>query len=432
MCRHGSPLAERPVAVADGSLVNDISLAVAIGGGLSYLAFVVAKKSNVSFVPFMVIGPALIATGLATQLPFSPLFIGLNDGGYYQQWGYAVSDSWRAGEPWEGRGFWPGKGFWPLIIAGFHFIAGPVLISLVVFNSLLIAFSVVFLQKSTELLFGVKPRVVFIALTLTSSPILLNGPTLLREAIFWLGISVSVAALTYLYRAHWVTAISLLALSVLLILAIRPNWGVILAYLIACAALAIWVLQTKPGLKLRTVIGVGCSFVLALSFAPALSYLAYDPSGLEEHVKTVSLGLSGADVTTAVRPSPGTPADIPPAFQQFLDSTLGASIARLPFLFLGPFWWEVGPEPIWPVVIASTLHYWFLLVTGAALLVKRKNRSVTAFVLLIMSLITLASLAPVITNYGIVIRFRVVAEILLTPLSAAYVATVATETGGRR
>lgn len=428
MCRHGSPLSEGPVAVADGSLVNDISFAVAIGGGLSYLAFVVAKKSNVSFVPFMVIGPALIATGLATQLPFSPLFIGLNDGGYYQQWGSAVANSWRAGEPWE-EVFWPGKGFWPLIIAGFHFIAGPVLISLVVFNSLLIAFSVVFLQKSTELLFGVKPRVVFIALTLTSSPILLNGPTLLREAIFWFGISVSVAALTYLYRAHWVTAITLLALSIFLILAIRPNWGVILAYLIACAALTIWVLQTKPGLKLRTVIGVGCSFVLALSFAPAFSYLATDLSGLDERVETISSALSSSDLTTAVRLFPGTPADIPPAFQQFLDSTLGASIANLPFLFLGPFWWEVGPEPIWLVVIASTLHFWFLLVTGAALLVKRKNRSIAAFVLLIMSLITLASLAPLMTNYGIIIRFRVVAEILLTPFSAAYVATVATKTG---
>lgn len=426
MCRHGSHLSERPVAVADGSLVNDIFLAVAIGGGLSYLAFVVAKKSNVSFVPFMVIGPALIATGLATQLPFSPLFIGLNDGGYYQQWGSAVADSWRAGEPWEGRRFWPGKGFWPLLIAGFHFTAGPVLTSLVVFNSLLIAFSVVFLQKSTELLFGVKPRVVFIALTLSSSPILLNGPTLLREAIFWFGISVSVAALTYLYRAHWVTAISLLALSIFLILAIRPNWGVILAYLIAFAALVIWVFQTKPGLKLRTVIGVGCSFVLALSFAPAFSYLATDLSGFDELMERVSSALSSSDLTTAVGPVPGWPADIPPAFQQFLDSTLGASIANLPFLFLGPFWWEVGPEPIWLVVIASTLHFWFLLVTGAATLVKRKNRSVTAFVLLIMSLITLASLAPGMTNYGIIIRFRVVAEILLTPLSAAHKAVAST------
>jgi hypothetical protein len=410
----------------------DVFLAIALGGGLSYLAFVITKRSNVSYVPFMVIGPVLIATGLATQLPASPFFTGLQDGGYYQQWGYAVSESWRAGDTWEGRRLWPGKGFWPLVIAVFHFVAGPVLISPIVFNSLLVAFSVVFLQKSTDLLFGVKPTVMFIAVTLSSGPILLNGPTLLREGIFWFGISVSVASLAYLYREHHVTAISLLVVSILLILAIRPNYGVILAYLIAFAALVIWIFKTRAGLRTRTLIGAGCAIVLALSFAPAFTYLSQDLSNLGERIKNVSSGLSGDDVTTALRGPSSAPAKIPPSVERFLDSTLSASIARFPSLVVGPFWWEVSPEPVWIVVIASTLHYWFLLLTSTALLVRRENRNVPNLLLFLMSMMIIGSLTPVMTNYGIILRFRVVAELFLTPLSAAYIALLTAKTRSRK
>lgn len=372
----------------------------------------------------MVIGPVLIATGLATQLPASPFFIGLQDGGYYQQWGYAISESWRAGVPWERSSLWPGKGFWPLLIAVFHFVAGPVLISPVVFNSLLVAFSVVFLQKSTDLLFGVKPTVMFIALTLSSAPILLNGPTLLREGIFWFGISVSVAALAYLYRARYVTAMSLLAFSIILILAIRPNYGTILAYLIAFAALAIWIFQIKPGLTTRALIGASCALVLLLSFPPAFSYLSHDLNTLEAQIETVARGLSSDDVSTSLQASP--------AVSGFFASPAGASIIRAPSLVVGPFWWEVGPEPVWIAVIASTLHYWFLLTTSTALLFKRANRNVPNLVVFIMSMIILASLTPVMTNYGVIIRFRVGAEILLTPLSAAYIALLTAKTRSRK
>ena len=402
--------------------MNDVFLAVVIGGGLSYLAFRVTRKIGVSFLPFMVIGPVLIATGLTTQIPSSPLYFEFADGALYQNWGYEIYESWNTGEDWESKRLWPGKGFWPLLIAGFRLIAGPVIVSLIVLNSMLIAFSVVLLQKATSLGFGVNPRVVFIALTLSSSPILLFGPTLLREAIFWLGISATVAGLAYLYSDHYFSAISLLLGGTFLILAIRPNYGVIVVYLAAFAALGIWVFHRKPRRGKKVIIGLGCALAIALSFPPVFSYLSTDLGAVDETADRVARGLTKGDVTTTLTPPPNTPDDVTTAGERFLDSTLGAAITRFPKLVLGPFWWEVGPEPIWIVVVASTLHYWFLLATSLLLLIKRNNRNLLTVTLFLVSALIIASLSVVLTNYGIVVRFRVVAEIFLSPLSAGYLA----------
>jgi hypothetical protein len=397
--------------------MNDIFLAIALGGGLTYLAFLATKKLDVPFLPFVVVGPVLITVGLAVQTPSSPIFVGLQDGLGYQQWGYAISESWSKGESLEIRDLWPGKGFWPLLIAGFRQIAGPVFISLIVFNSMLIAFSVVLLQKATSLGFRVKPRLVFIILTLSSSPILLNGPTLLREAIFWLGTSATVAGLAYTYRNHYFTAIAFLLGGTFLILAIRPNYGVIITYLVAFAALVIWAFQRKTSRGKRAIFGLGCALVLALSFPPVFSYLSVDIGTIGETAERVSRGLVKGDVTTAVTP----------VGERFLDSTLGAAIVRFPYFVFGPFWWEVGPEPIWIAVIASTLHYWFLLATSLLLLIKHSNRNLLSVTLFFVSMIISASLSGVLTNYGILIRFRAVAELFLVPLSAGYVTSL-TET----
>lgn len=399
--------------------MNDLSLAIAVGVVLTLGALLVAKKFAVSFLPFITVGPILIAVGIAAQIPSSPIYVGLQDGYGYQQWGYAISEGWRSGVKWELQDFWPGKGIWPLLISGFSLLAGPVFISLIVFNSLLTAFSVVMLQKATSLAFGVKPRLLFILLTLSSSPILVNGPSLLREAIFWLGISTGVTALAYLHRRRYTTAVALLLTAIFLILAIRPNYGVVIGYLLVFAAVGMWISQKRSGNWKQLAIGSGLALVLAFSFPPVFSYLSVDIENLDYRLSRIATEHMAEDVTTSMAVSP---AGNETASNQLLSPTFQAVILRLPHAALGPFLWEVGPEPIWSVVIASTLHYWFLITTSLLLLLRRGNRNPFTFALFLASAITVASLAVPMTNYGILVRFRVVAEILLTPLSIAYLA----------
>ncbi len=70
--------------------MNDFLLALTIGIVLSLTAWAVAKKANISIIPFIVIAPVLVVVGLFTQVPVSPLYIGLQDGAFYCEWGYAI------------------------------------------------------------------------------------------------------------------------------------------------------------------------------------------------------------------------------------------------------------------------------------------------------------------------------------------------------
>jgi len=349
-------------------LLLSVSLIVFAGG----LGFLVTRRWDVSPAPFLVVAAVLILVGLSTQLAASPFYLGLSDGRYYLDWGFAISEAWRDGQPWSERVIWPGKGVWPLLIAVVNYSFGPVLIALIVINALVFAFSIIFLQKATALLFGVRPKWTIIALALTSSPVLLSAPMVLREAIFWFGISAGILAITYLYRASFARGVAFLLLSALVVLGIRPNFGVVIAYLLVAAAIAIWALRKESISISRVFVGSTLFAVLCATFFP-MFYALTAIDDVEERVSIVATALAKDGVTTALGGSsevlevpaegvedvPGAVCDSASYVRLFCDS-----LARLPFLMFGPFPWEIGPEPVWIVVVASTLHFLFLLTTS--------------------------------------------------------------------
>ena len=403
-------------------MLTDLLLSASIIVFAGGFAFLTTRRWDVSPAPFMVVAAVLILVGLSTQLAASPFYLGLFDGPYYLEWAFAISEAWRDGQPWSGRVIWPGKGVWPLMIAVVNYSFGPVLVAVIVINALVFAFSIVLLQQTTVLLFDVRPKWTIIALALTSSPVLLNAPTVLREAIFWFGISAGILAITYLYRASFARGVAFLLLSALVVLGIRPNLGVVIAYLLVAAAIAIWALRRESMSISRMFVGSTLFAVLCATFFP--TFFALTAIGdIEERVSIVATLLAtGGGVTTALGESsevselPGFVCDSASYVRLFCDS-----LARLPFLMFGPFLWEIGPEPVWILVVTSTLHFLFLLTTSVLLLLKKSNRNIASLSLLGLSLATMVVLAAVMTNYGIIIRFRVVAELFLLPLSLAFI-----------
>jgi len=112
------------------------------------------KRFGVSKWVAPIVVPTVFFVGLVLWVPSSPFFIP-SDGSYYQAWGYSLSQSWTGqSAPLEST-LWPGKGVWPLIIGVFHFFLGPVVVTLIAFNSIVLGFSVVALQKAILLLTGV-------------------------------------------------------------------------------------------------------------------------------------------------------------------------------------------------------------------------------------------------------------------------------------
>jgi len=411
---------------------------------LGFLGFVSARGWKVSPAPFFVVALSLIVVGVSTQLSISPFYLGLGDGGQYLDWATAISEAWREGQPWNDRAIWPGKGLWVLLIAVMNFFFGPVLISLIVINAAVFSFSLILLQKTMGLLFGVRPKWTIIVLTLTSSPVLLFTPTLLREAFFWFGITAGILAIAYFYRTSYVAGLAFLLLSVLVVIGIRPNLGVLIAYPLVAVVIAMWAVRKGSVSISRILIGSSLIAVLGVTFFPAVSALA--TADVVETVTVVSRSLANSgDPTTGLQqdksggpsnvvsrslansgdPTTGLQQDKSGGPSNFCNSTsyvgiLCNSLARLPAFIFGPFLWEIGPEPIWIVVIASSLHFLFLLATSVLFLFQKKQRNLATLGLFALALITLLILAAVLTNYGIIIRFRVVVELFLFPLTLGF------------
>jgi hypothetical protein len=424
------------------NLLPDLLVSALLVLPCGLIAVLVAGKWKLSVLPFAALLLVLVATGLVTRLPLSPLFVGLEDAGYYLNWASEIVRAWKSGEPWT-DGIWPGKGVWSLVIALLSFFPGELFISLIVLNSVVFSFSALLLQRATHLLFGAKPTWLFVLLMATNPGVLLYGPSPHRESIFWWGVSAGVVALAHLFRDHKLPGLLWLLASTFVILAIRPNLGVVISYLLVASSVAIW--GTRKGARSlkRMVPGLVLTLALVASFPASFQFLA-GVEDVEERVAVVANGvaLDGGGATTAFPESSlpqissgaescGDSADPDNGARDFFCdlgayvSVLCDAVSRLPRLLVGPFVSEIGPEPVWLFASISAAHFLFLLATSVLYLLRREGRNWRSFSLISLGLSSLVVFATVMTNYGIVVRFRVVTEIFLLPTAAALLVGVA-------
>jgi hypothetical protein len=396
-----------------------------------------SKKMGVSRLPVALIAPPLLIAGLVLYLPASPLHLP-SDGQVYQAWGYAISDSWAGvASQVPDRPLWPGKGSWPLIIALFHSIVGPVAILLIVFNTMVFGATVLALQKSVLLLTGKNTRWSMVIVVLSSTPFILFGPSLLRESLFWLGISGGVLALSYLRSKKIGLALASVSWGSFLLLAVRPDAGVVLVYAFLGVTTVLVGLLGSTRSAPRRIIAVATLGALAVSAPQAFDFVR--PGTDAGFVDRASRGLSRQSVETGFSSRPesnalssdGTSIGILADVQDTCEKTLAVKIAcrgleNLPRALAGPFYWEYGPESIWIISGLSTLHFLALAGLSVVYLVTRGGRNWVTAGMMGVATISLVMFAAIFTNYGILIRFRAATEIVLLPLAiGGYFAVVA-------
>ena len=399
----------------DSSLA-DVALAsllfVISGATASFLAI----RVGISVLPFWIISITLVSVGLATRWPGSPLFLGQADGDLYLDWAGEITQTWQSGESWP-YPLWPGKGFFPLIIAGFQYFVGPALISVVVFNSIVFSFSILILQHATALVFGTRPKWSIVFLTLSNASILVHAPAVLRESIFWLGLSAGILALAYFHNKSDLAGAVTLTFGITTMLAIRPNLGLIMSFLVFTVALSFWTFRKGQVSLGRTVLGV--CLVLAASLATILSYPAmFGTDDLQHRVRKTAMELGTEGVTSALSVETSSAPEFCSSFP-LLQLVFEAGL-RLPSIMFGPFPWEVGADLVWVLAILSGLHWLFILATSTALILGLRPVNPVAFSLYGVAGIVILVLSATMANYGIIVRFRVVAELFLLPLSLAY------------
>lgn len=352
-------------------------------------------------------------------VPLSPLYV-RSDGELYQNWGYSLAASWITGEPVAYfRALWPGKGLWPLIIGGFTAVAGPVTITLIVFNALILMLSVVVLQKATFMLGGRAPRWSIVIVFLSSIPFFLWGPSLLREALFWAGVALGVLALTYASVHRYRSALPAASLSFLVLLGIRPDAGIVLIYGFVAMLIFLWGFVGLKRSQLRAVATFVALVSLALSFPTAFE-LAKGRKVSGENILTTNEVLARDNVTTAFGGFAGSSESL--CNSEFIllsagTAALCAAAVNLPYALFGPFHWEYGPGAIWWIAGAATLHFLILLGLAIFHLVTSKGRRWPLIAVLAVAAASMFMFSSVFTNYGILIRFRAATEIVLIPLS---------------
>ena len=403
------------------NLISDVLLSIVLLVISTYGLYRLAKLWEASFLPLFVLLPLFACAGLALHTPFSPLFVE-GDGQYYQEWGFSLAAAWLAGDPMVSpEAFWPGKGMFPAIIAGFAAIAGPVTITLIIFNALILSLCVIVLQRATFMVGEISPRWSMVVAFVSSSSFLVFGPSILREALFWLGVAFGALALSYATTRRYLSALSAVGLSTLVLLGIRPSAGIVIVYgFVAMLVLFFGIggrrLSWLRGLGTLTVL-----LILTLSFPIALDSVR---EGVNvDTIETSNRALAKDFVTTAYGPSSDSASPSEPLCEsEFTASSLAATalcraLVNLPYALFGPFYWEYGPEAIWLLSGASTLHFLILVGLAAYYVVVSRGHRLSLLPLLAVAALSMLMWSSLLTNYGILIRFRAATEIMLLPLA---------------
>lgn len=416
---------------------NDLVLSVALFACFVVTAQFVARRARLSLTPVLFSVPALIVVGTLLYLPGSPLFT-ISDGIFYQAWASDIAAGWAGQAEPSSTQVWPGKGVWPTIIAVFTFFFGPVTLALVTLNACIFGLSVMVTQGSVRLLTGEDSPGWVLFFALTSTPFLLFAPSLLRESIYWLGFSLGVMSILSI-KAHRPSFSGLTFMaSAVLVLAVRPDVGAVFAFSTAGAMVLLLGFSGSPRTSRSARFGSLAVLVALIgTFPPTLNFLS--PEIAANRVVATGINLNDGDAASGFSASPeadevselsgedaasGFSASKASELQEFCDRFLPAAVAcngirNLPYALFGPFHWEYGWSPIWPIAGASTLHFLALLFGVTVALARSPSVRFRGFLLAGIAAALMVLYASVLTNYGILIRFRASVEIILLPLAVA-------------
>ena len=387
--------------------------------------WVVARRNSLRPLGILLFGGVALCVGYFLYIPASPFFVP-SDGLGYGAWGFDIAQAWAGNRPEATNLTWPSKVVFPIIIAVLSTISGgPVYVSVITLNCILLCSSVLAIQRSVKSLSGNSQPWATIPLLATSPAILIFGPSMLRESIFWLGISLGVLSITLAREKSLKLSPLLLGVSYVLLVAIRPDLGLFFG---AGFAL-IWAFFVLLGGSKRTrtrwtLFILAAAFLVATSTA-FFSYVAPDRDA--QSIPETSRALAPASSITSFQTEENSGTGSTSAKTGFCSTSIYASVAceapkNLLRAVFGPFPSELGPEPIWFVAVTATLHFLVLAILSVYFAISHSGSRAFSWSLVIFGAGTVFVFSSVLTNYGILFRFKAATEwLLLAPGSAGLI-----------
>lgn len=305
------------------------------------------------------------------------------------------------------------KDSWPRVIALIYMVLGNNSFLIVVLNSTALALCAAFAAK-TSLLFSAKEPRLLLVLYFSLSPfILFFGPSFGREAIFFLGTSLLVLGLAFLYKLRIVSAFSTLILGSVILMYIRFTLGVFVSYSIIIPGLVLLgISYIKSSKKIST------TLILSSVAVASTTPLAISAANRYSEVATSNqISLSVYSNSGFISTSPEVNPVLDPQIQA--SPWLSWILPKIENFFhvsFGPFPHELSATSL-GIFLGMNWIFWMCVLALSIASVFVKSQRLFSISLLISSVLVLALLAYTLGNYGIVSRFRAVVIIMLTPVA---------------
>jgi len=288
-------------------------------------------------------------------------------------------------------------------------------VSVIAISAVTTTFTFLVIKISTAVAFGPQQlNWIPVGLFASSLPIVVYGGSVSREPYFWFGSALVglAVALWSQKRSGW-AVISFFSGGIVL-LAVRPDLGLALLYFVLGMGL---VLEIISGVKARSYFNPLAALVISslLLLAAPPSFDLLKPGWTAQAVEVSVAELAGPGVGSAIN-RPVTPQRCE---ENLFFKLACEAIFKLPATLLGPF-----PPGIWEsyktaILFLGTIHF---LAIGALVIIslprlKARGPRQAAQILAIGALGLLFVFAALLSNYGIIMRFRAIAEVLALPVA---------------
>ena len=389
--------------------------------GLFLLIFVsahwfTAKKFRIPAFASITALLLITAVGFIIAFPWSPVPVG-GDFGRFEDWAFEILAAWDTAETYSGRAIWPGKGVWPTVIAGTYFLFGINPTLLLVVSAFVTGLTVLLIQLATQLLTQVESHLPALLYFVSSASFVLFSSILIRDPFFWLGMAFCLVGLGYVSTSEYGRSTLFYFLGTSLVIAFRPDFGVVVIWSMVGLALMAWVDSAGRVLLRRVLISLGLLAVLALSLLPTIELLSEAGRSASDKVSIYNEAHGRESVVSSFNTSisDGSTSES----MSLTELVLSLGLAGLPNALLGPFPSEMNLEPVMVLAALSTIHLWIW--SGLALYGFHTSVSArfTKLGMVVIFFGILLVTAATMTNYGSLGRFRIVAEFFLIPHALA-------------
>ena len=310
-----------------------------------------------------------------------------------------------------------GKEGFAILLGGLYRVTGPTPAAGLLFNAALMGLLVTVVARTAGRLGGERAARYGALIAVLLPPFVWWGSQLLREAPMW--ILIALAADTAVAMAmeglSWRRGASLLLISLAMLTIRAPVAAVLVVFLVIGLILAS---APRPGDHARRatlIVGaIGIALFLFPRFDALQSLETQDSASIvnsRNYLATANTGFGEQAATTT-------------------SGLYGQLPTALPLVVFGPLPWQLASSEL--AAVADTLAWWFVLYLawrGFVPLRRRVGRA--SLLLLVPTAALLGVLALTLANFGIVIRMRAMAVVLLVPYAAVGLAVLAERRRGR-